>query len=209
MQLLNEYACNKLHISTKQFEEAFFYGRNETKRGIETLAAAHNRMIYMQKMLEYLHVNPFSYALELYNVYWDYFLENIKLIDGSEMVLESLQKKEVKLAICTDQTAQIQHRKIRKLGLDRYMQYIVSSEEVGAEKPDARIFKKVLEKMNLRGEEVIYIGDDYKRDIIGANNCGISTYWFNTNEKQKSNESVECYQFASYKELREIIEREF
>ena len=67
-----------------------------------------------------------------------------------------------------------QIRKLIKLGYKDIS--LVTSEEVGVEKPDEAIFYYALNKINLKPEQVIMIGDSYAKDILGATNIGIQAY---------------------------------
>ena len=55
---------------------------------------------------------------------------------------------------------------------------MVTSEETGFEKPAPIMFNLALEKMKIRAEEAAYFGDSLDRDILGANNVGITPFWF-------------------------------
>ena len=56
-------------------------------------------------------------------------------------------------------TAQIQFRKLVYFGLDEFFDYVVTSEEAGADKPDKMPFKVALEKLQLEPENIWMIGD--------------------------------------------------
>ena len=60
----------------------------------------------------------------------------------------------------------------------------VSSEEADAEKPDIKIFKMTLDKLELSGKNVVYVGDSYNKDVIGADNAGIFPVWYNPHGKR-------------------------
>lgn len=199
---LCKYTCNLLGISKELFKIAFDYGRNETKKGLENVAAGHNRMIYCQKTLEFLKVNPIKYALDMYNVYWDSMLRNMKLNKNALQILEFLREKKVKIGICTDLTANIQHRKIRNLKIDEYIDCVVTSEEAGEEKPGTNMFNLTLEKLELDNKEVIYVGDNFKKDVLGAGNVGILPVWYNPNNKERLPASIE------YDEINDLIKIE-
>ncbi|WP_217443455.1 MULTISPECIES: HAD family hydrolase [unclassified Myxococcus] len=51
------------------------------------------------------------------------------------------------------------------------------SSEVGVEKPDPAIFKAALAHVNREPSEVLHIGDDPVRDIVGATRMGFATCW--------------------------------
>ena len=65
--------------------------------------------------------------------------------------------------------------KIIKLGINEYIDNIVSSEEAG-EKPNLNIFKLAYCKMNCDKKTLVMIGDNYKKDILGAKRFGIKSY---------------------------------
>ncbi|MFR4981098.1 MAG: HAD family hydrolase [Clostridium neonatale] len=199
---LRKYTCKVLSIDEELFDKAFKYGRDFTKEGLEEYAAGHNRMIYCQKTLEFLGVNPTSYALEMYEVYWNSILENMKLNDGVIELFEYFKNNEIKIAICTDLTTHIQHRKLRKLGIDKYIDCIVTSEEAGAEKPNIRMFNLCIEKLGISSGEAFYVGDSFKKDIVGANNAGILPIWY-TNIGL--NESIEKSEFE-YKRIDKLVQ---
>ena len=60
---------------------------------------------------------------------------------------------------------------------------ILISEEVGIKKPDPRIFKIGLEKLNLLASEVIFIGDNPLLDVAGPAAVGIRAIWLNCDQR--------------------------
>ncbi|MBP2657679.1 MAG: Pyrimidine 5-nucleotidase YjjG [Firmicutes bacterium] len=184
MNELEDYTCKLLSINSLDFNIAFKKGKVETKSILYDCAAQHNRLLYCQKTCENLGVSPAIYALDMYEVYWGTMLEHMKLNNGVMELFQRLKCRNIKTAICTDLTAHIQYRKIRKLGLEKYIDYIVTSEEIGIEKPSEKMFQACLTKLKLMPEETFYIGDSFKKDIIGASRMGILTIWYNVNEEE-------------------------
>ncbi|MEK7172684.1 MAG: HAD family hydrolase, partial [Patescibacteria group bacterium] len=80
------------------------------------------------------------------------------------------------ICLITDLTAKVQFEKIKFLKIDNYINFIVSSEEAGVDKPGVAIFKLALEKIRLLPEQVMMIGDSYERDIAGAKKLGLKTF---------------------------------
>ena len=64
--------------------------------------------------------------------------------------------------------------------MSNYINYIVTSEEAGVEKPHPYIFINALTKINAKAEEAIMIGDDLKKDVKGAKNMHIACIHFTT-----------------------------
>ena len=82
--------------------------------------------------------------------------------------------------------AQIQIKKIQHLKINHLINYLVTSEEAGVEKPDKKIFQIALKKLNKDASAVIMIGDSMEKDIQGAQNCGIRTYQIRSNHNTKT-----------------------
>lgn len=167
-------------------------------RDLVNTASSHNRLLYFQKCLELLNVNALRDSLYLYNLYWDKFIQKIKIENGVYEFFELNAHK--KIVLLTDLTVDIQYKKIKHLKLDNYASYIVSSEEVGVEKPHPFIFLYALNKINLQIDEVCMIGDSFEKDIKGATRLGILSYWLKR-EKGAVVENNKIIPFYSFKEL--------
>lgn len=177
-EILIAYTSEKYGIPLETARVAFEAGKKKTKELLPDVAATHNRLLYIQHMLEYLQQNVIEDTLELYNVFWNAFLAKSFLRIGVREVLEELKNNGVKIGICTDLTAHIQHRKLQKLGLAPYIDWLVTSEEAGKEKPSKRIFDLCAEKANCELSEIIYVGDSYKKDFLGGTNAGMKAIWY-------------------------------
>jgi putative hydrolase of the HAD superfamily len=64
-------------------------------------------------------------------------------------------------------------RILASLGLDRYLDFVLDSAEVGVEKPDPRIFHLALERAGLEARQAVYVGDLYSVDVLGARGVGM------------------------------------
>ena len=63
-------------------------------------------------------------------------------------------------------------------GLDEYFDYVVTSEESGADKPNPLCFEIALNKIGLPSSSKIWmIGDDHESDIKGANYFELTTLY--------------------------------
>ncbi len=194
--VIEQYAEQLLQIKKELFREAVQIGKEKVKKQLPFVAAGHSRVLYYQKALEHLNYYPLSMALELEQIYWDYFFQQMKLRKGVEELLNLIKKIGWKISICTDLTTAIQLQKIRVLGLERWIDCIVTSEEVGVEKPNSEIFCFCLEKMQLDRKEVIMVGDSLERDIKGAEKVGIQAIWYVNHKievQQKERHMVENF----------------
>ena len=165
-------------------------------------ASSHNRLLYFQRMCELMKLNPLQHSMEMYNTYWDSFLEHLLPFPG---VFELLKKYKNKICLITDLTAHIQYRKIEKLKLEDYCQFIVTSEEAGKEKPHPYIFLLALQKLGLKASEVCMIGDSFKKDICGAAGVGIDAIWFKHENKQESYNDENIQEVRTFAEIRFLL----
>ncbi|MBN1408753.1 MAG: HAD family hydrolase [Calditrichaceae bacterium] len=61
-------------------------------------------------------------------------------------------------------------------------------------KPNHKYYLEILEKMDLKPDQAVMIGDDYNNDIIPAQSIGIRTFFINsTSEKGKSGSLQDCF----------------
>ena len=192
------FVHRQINISQTSFYEAFHWSRREIKRLLGSTGSSHNRLLYCQKTLEYLGYPPATLALDMYEVYWGYMLQHMSLRDGVWELLDYCKKKKMKIGICTDLTAHIQHRKIRKLGLSEWIDEIVTSEEAGAEKPNEKIYQMILKKLKTSPENTIFVGDDLEKDVKGPIKAGMKAIWFHS-EKQEPYHT--CSSFVEVKEF--------
>lgn len=61
----------------------------------------------------------------------------------------------------------------KRLKIGKYFDFIISSTELRAEKPDRAIFDRVLFRCGVAAEHSIHIGSDFDRDVNGAINAGM------------------------------------
>ena len=198
-----DYCSKNFKIEKNKFDIEYKSARFIINNQLTKTASSHNRLLYFQYMLENLQINPLDHALELYNIYWDTFIKNMILYEG---VYDFLKKFEGKVCIITDLTAEIQYRKIKKLKLTNLIDFIVTSEEAGIEKPSRNIFELALKKINLKKSEICMIGDNYEKDIVGGLNLGIKSFWFNLKaENIVENDNQNINKINSYKTLIELL----
>ena len=62
-------------------------------------------------------------------------------------------------------------------GISRYFKTVIESAVVGVRKPDPRIFQLGVEALGLSPEEVLVVGDSYKKDILPAESIGCRVAW--------------------------------
>jgi putative hydrolase of the HAD superfamily len=65
------------------------------------------------------------------------------------------------------------------IGLSGHFDAIFTAAQVGAAKPDPRVYRAVCEALDLVAEQVIHAGDDPERDVVAARAFGMPAVWIN------------------------------
>ncbi len=125
-----------------------------------------------------------------------------KLCPGAIEMLDYLFPK-YELHLITNGFSEIQYFKIKNCGLDKYFREVITSEEAGAQKPDAKIFQLAFQKTGARPTESLIIGDDPDADIGGGINAEMDQVWL----RYPGDESdvIPTYQISHLLELKEIL----
>ena len=100
------------------------------------------------------------------------------LFEGAVEILDYLILK-YKLHIITNGFEEVQHKKLKNSGIDHYFSTVTTSEEVGVKKPNPKVFLTALNKANSLPAQSVMIGDSLEADILGANNIGMQTIFYN------------------------------
>lgn len=166
-------AADIIGTNAQQFQVLFAQAREIVKHRVGDVAASHSRLLYFQALIEKAGLKTQAQStLQLEQCYWHHYLASMKLYPGVTELLAELKMKNIPTCIVSDLTAQIQLRKLMALKLDSYIDYLVTSEEAGREKPNEKPFLLALEKCGLdRSAHIWMIGDSIERDIEGAKNA--------------------------------------
>jgi len=84
----------------------------------------------------------------------------------------------------------------------------LGTETTGALKPSVIPFNALREKLSVKPEEILYVGNSHKYDVIGANNAGMRTAWILTPFQKLTGKksTVADITFVHYKELAALFE---
>ena len=133
---------------------------------------------------------PHGRAAELARCYRSAYEGAWHAVPGSIALLTALRAAGFSIAIVTNNIVAEQQLKLRHCGLDSLIDALITSEEVGAAKPDVRIFEAALERLNLAAEQVVMIGDAWHTDIAGAIAAGIRPIWLNRRNQSSPDPGV-------------------
>lgn len=167
------------------------------------IAAIHNRLIRCQIILEQLGL-PVSHAPRMAEAYWSAFLSHMRPFPGAETSMALARAAGLAVGVGTNMTADYQFMKLERLGLMKYVDFMVTSEEAGAEKPDGRLFDLCVKKAGCSAGECVFIGDSLQLDALGAKQAGMRPVWLCSGaERAEAPPGVHC--LSSLDELPDLL----
>lgn len=101
-----------------------------------------------------------------------------RLYDDTLPTLDALPQR---LGIITNAELAFQLGKTDAMGITGRFEHVIASGEVGAVKPEARIFRAAVERFSVDAAQAAYVGDRLRTDAIGAAEAGLLGIWLDRN----------------------------
>ena len=113
------------------------------------------------------------------------------VVEGALEVLEAIKKAGYKIALIANVDSIDARNIMGTCGLEDYFDAMVISEELGIEKPAREIFQTALDRLEVKAENAIMVGNRIDADIVGANRIGMKSVWFKWNNRYQETISNE------------------
>ncbi len=148
-----DFVCDKLYLEKKLIDLILI----DKKSWIQSIIS-NSKMNFTK-----------DYLLSLYNNHFP----KIYLYNDANIFLNLLKSKNIEMSIITDGKSITQKNKLKALGIEKYFERIIISEEINSEKPAEINYKMV---MNINdNKEYVYIADNPRKDFITPNKLGWTT----------------------------------
>lgn len=109
-----------------------------------------------------------------YGEYFRAHKEHMKLHSDALTVLSNIKKMKLHCGLISDVDSDFLSFSMDLFALRNFFDSITTSEEVGVAKPNPKIFQVALQKAKCKGEEAVYVGDSFERDVLGAKRVGMT-----------------------------------
>ncbi|MCL2371901.1 MAG: HAD family hydrolase [Defluviitaleaceae bacterium] len=143
-------------------------------------------------------------STEIY-AFWGAHFSDCFLMDETALATIKIIVSSVKTAIITNGSSQMQRAKIEKTGLDKIFDVILISDDVGAKKPDLRIFEMAIQKLGIQPKEALFVGDNLANDVGGSQKAGMNGVWFNPNRLRNDTDVVPFKEIACFSEILPLV----
>ena len=123
-----------------------------------------------------------------------------KLLPGAKRILASLKKEKYKLAVASNRPTRFSRIIVRQLEIKKYFDYILCGDKVARPKPYPDILLKILNRLSLKPQEAIYVGD-MTIDVQTGKRANIKTVAVTTG----SHSAAELSQVKPYRIVEKIL----
>jgi 2-haloacid dehalogenase len=128
------------------------------------------------------------------------------LINGAFEICKKITSCNKKIYIVTNGILSIQKARIEDSLIKEYISDFFVSEFVGFQKPSFQYFDYVFSHIpQINKGKILIIGDSISADIVGGNNSGIDSCWFNKTGEINNSEITPTYEIKKLKELNKYI----
>lgn len=145
---------------------------------------------------------------ELFDIYksLDY---SLKLYNDANEILSFLKNKKIETAIVTNGVIKAQKNKVKCLGLSQKINHIVYARKFGkdCEKPHQKPFLEALKLTESEPKHTIFIGDNPKTDIKGANDLNITSILLNKGYSAFYKTPRANFNISNLLELKDILRK--
>jgi len=146
---------------------------------------------------------------ELGRVFYQPIRNQITEYDDALEVLENLQGKNLALAVVSNSIFPQEYHleDLRRFGLASFFRTTLFSSDIGVRKPHPEIFQRALAALSLGPEEVIFVGDRMREDVLGPQQVGIRAVLKYHPRRDYSLAAKPLATVACLKELLAVVEK--
>jgi len=120
-------------------------------------------------------------AIEYFNKYLGYYEDSWTIYPDVIEALDFLKRQNIEIGVLSDGAQKQQEFKLKKTGILKYFKFVLTAESEGMSKPNPFFFQKGASMFGVESNDVIYIGDNLKKDAMGATDAGLMGIWLNRN----------------------------
>jgi len=115
--------------------------------------------------------------------------ERFQLFPDSLPVLKEIKRSGYTMAVVSDAQKVFCLEEGDMLGLNQFFDHIVLSTQYGFRKPDPRLFTIACNLLEVAPDQAVYVGDDPKKDVKGAQKAGMMAVLVNRNQMNLETEN--------------------
>ena len=128
----------------------------------------------------------------------------LQLYDEALDVIQTIQQRK-QVGLITNGPSKIQRDKLLWLDIAHRFPLILISEEEAIAKPDPEIFHRALQLAGTQPDAAMYVGNDPRVDIAGAQAAGLTSIWINRDGRPWPGGERPDYEITNLRELLPLL----
>lgn len=153
-----------------------------------------------QEFFETININLDNYE-EISKFYLKALSNAAFFIEGAEEFLKILKEKGIRMAAITNGVESVQQNRAKIAKLNRFFEFILTSEKVGKPKPEPDIFYYAEKLSKVPLSKSVYVGDNIETDYEGAKRANLDFILFDPENKF----NVNIKKAKNFSELYELL----
>jgi putative hydrolase of the HAD superfamily len=133
---------------------------------------------------------------------------NLTPYPNVRQTLLKIREKGLKIGIVSDAPRMQAWLRLVEMGLADFFDAVVAFEDTGEKKPSEKPFLAITKKLGVKPSEILFVGDDAKKDIFGAKNIGMKTVLakYGVSKYTKTKKKIKAdFEINDFKELLEVV----
>ena len=119
--------------------------------------------------------------------------------------LVKLKEKNLMLGIVSDAPRMRAWLRLAEMNMTHYFDVVVTLDDTGLLKPNKMPFEKAVKSLKFKPEEILFVGDNPERDILGAKEAGMKTCLAEYGQNVFSKKIKADYRIKDVEQLLKIV----
>ncbi|NQZ57323.1 MAG: HAD-IA family hydrolase, partial [Lentisphaeraceae bacterium] len=123
-------------------------------------------------------------------------------------VIKELKEEGVRTGLISDGYLKVQQKKFCALNIKRYFDEVIFTDSFGREfwKPHPLAFKTMAEKLGIEVHEMVYVGDNPRKDFVGCRDLGMATVRIRRHRGENSELVAHSEEYAADYEIKSLLD---
>ncbi len=202
MEFLGEQGFHEKNTETV-YQNSIKLFREQIQISRESLLEAHYECVLNYIAIERGWEIPAEVKIEALKTYYLEIFSQRRVYPQAVPTLQTLKEAGVQIGLVSNTTnpGYIKNLEREHFGLAPYFDFAIYSSDVPFRKPHPSIFNLAQKRMGCLPEKILFVGDSYEADIVGAHRAGMATAWINREKNERPEGPTPDFELAELDEL--------
>lgn len=208
IRITQDNICQQVKGVVFDLDDTLYSEKQYIKSGYKAVASILGSELYAEKLWKYFEqglpaidmllneLDCIEKKEECLNIYREHIPE-ISLYEGVSDLISELLHRNIKVGVITDGRVSGQKKKIQALGLEKLVNDIIITDELGGiqfRKPCDIAFRIMQHRWKIPFEQMIYVGDNVEKDFQAPKQLGMRSIFFKNKDGLYQGEDIDDIQ---------------